>query len=306
MSSAERQSRIIPLDLEFQGEKGAISVYLIPYGEKAVLIECGPGSTQSKLTQALSKHHLAPQDITHVFLTHIHLDHAGAAGWLAQHGAQIMVHNVGAPHMLAPDRLLRSAGRIYGDQMKPLWGDFLPVPKDKLVPLYDSDRISIAGMEFVAIDTPGHANHHMAYLFEDTCFCGDIGGVRAELPAMRHLRLPTPPPEFHPGRWLESIEKLEKFSFNQIALTHFGIYTDPQWHLNAVRNRLHRINQLIRKGIELDLSKETFRVYYRQWILDDYQQAGIKPKWLFSVSSVNPADMSADGIYRYWKKHVAE
>ncbi|RME07290.1 MAG: MBL fold metallo-hydrolase, partial [Anaerolineae bacterium] len=196
------------LDLNFQGAARAIAAYLIPHRHGGVLVECGPGSTTEALTAALAAHGLTPADISDVLVTHIHLDHAGAAGWMARQGARIHVHHVGAPHLVNPEKLLRSAGRIYGEMMGPLWGEFLPVPEENLNILHDNDEIEIEGLVFRALDTPGHAYHHMAYLFEDTCFSGDIGGVRITGSSARHIRLPTPPPEFHLELWRESVERL--------------------------------------------------------------------------------------------------
>src|SRR3989337_916816 len=132
---------IIALDLEFQGKSGVIAAYLLPHTRGAALIETGPGSTQATLIRRLSDHGYNPSDITDVLLTHIHLDHAGAAGWLARQGARIYVHANGAPHLLDPEKLLSSAARIYGDQMETLWGEFLPVPGERLSIVYDGDVI---------------------------------------------------------------------------------------------------------------------------------------------------------------------
>ena len=126
------ETSIVTLDLNFQGLPQAIATYLIRHRDTAVLVECGPGSTLEALRAGLAANGLSPRDVTHVLLTHIHLDHAGAAGWMAAQGAKILVHPVGAPHLQNPEKLLRSAQRIYGDQMDALWGDFRPVPESSL------------------------------------------------------------------------------------------------------------------------------------------------------------------------------
>src|SRR5512141_955456 len=135
------KARIVTIDLDFQDKTQAIASYLIRHNDGAVLIESGPGSTLPSLEAGLAKQGLSPRDVTHVLLTHIHLDHAGAAGWLARQGAQIYVHPVGAPHLLNPERLLVSAGRIYGDQMGTLWGEMLPVPEPQLHIAKDGEEI---------------------------------------------------------------------------------------------------------------------------------------------------------------------
>src|SRR5688572_8379493 len=120
------------LDLNFKGIPGAIASYLIPHREGVVLVEAGPGSTTDRLQARLGEEGYQLSDVTDVLLTHIHLDHAGAAGWLAGHGARIHVHPNGAGHLINPEKLITSATRIYGDSMDTLWGAFLPVPEERL------------------------------------------------------------------------------------------------------------------------------------------------------------------------------
>jgi glyoxylase-like metal-dependent hydrolase (beta-lactamase superfamily II) len=148
-------------------------------------------------------------------LTHIHLDHAGAAGWLSRQGAEIFVHPVGAPHLLNPEKLIASATRIYGERMQTLWGEILPVEQNRLKIPKDAEEIRAGNLKFVAINTPGHAEHHYSYLFEDLCFSGDVGGVR--IPGYPYLRAPMPPPELHFGRWRESLVRLRSLKFSRIA-----------------------------------------------------------------------------------------
>ena len=145
-------SEIQTLDLHFLGLTGAIAVYLLPHQHGAALIECGPGSTLPALTHRLAQHGYQPGDITDVFLTHIHLDHAGSAGWFSNQGARIHVHPIGAPHLLEPEKLLASAQRIYGDRMDYLWGQFLPVREEKLFVMRDNDEVEIGGLRVRAID----------------------------------------------------------------------------------------------------------------------------------------------------------
>ncbi|RME85847.1 MAG: MBL fold metallo-hydrolase, partial [Caldilineae bacterium] len=184
------------IDLYFQGEPQLIASYVIRGPKGVVLVETGPGSTVERLLAELAAMGIPRQQVTDILLTHIHLDHAGAAGRLAREtGATVHVHHVGAPHMADPTRLLASAGRIYGDLMEPLWGEFLPVPREQLHALEDNEVVEAAGLRFTALDTPGHAYHHMAYLLDGLCFTGDVAATR--LPGSAHIRLPVPPPEIH-------------------------------------------------------------------------------------------------------------
>jgi len=292
------------LDLGFQGKEKAIASYLIPHAQGGILIECGPGSTQETLQSQLSEHQMSVEDISDVLLTHIHLDHAGAAGWLAEKGARIHVHHIGAPHMIDPERLLDSAERIYGDQMDSLWGTFLPVPEKKISVLHDGDEIEIGDHIFRAVDTPGHAYHHMAYLWEDICFSGDVGGVRISTPGPKHLRIPMPPPSLHLQKWRTSIRKLQEMQFSSIACTHFGIFHDVEWHLNAVLREIEAAEKWIQETMSEDISLESLREEFVSWAMKRSVSSGMKETWLTSYEKANPSAMSADGLFRYWKKHI--
>ncbi len=293
-------ARVITLDLNFQGRQRAIASYLIRHADANILIESGPGSTKVGLEAGLASEGLSPRDVTHVLLTHIHLDHAGAAGWLARQGAQIYVHPVGAPHMLHPEKLLASATRIYGDRMDSLWGEFLPVPEEKLVVAQDEETIEIGSLSFTPIHTPGHAEHHYAYLFEETCFSGDVGGVR--IPGYPYLRVPMPPPELHLERWHESIARLRRLEFKTIAPTHFGMFDDVDWHLNEVDKGLDSASRWLDEIMPTDPSVEQMRQMYTDWIEEEGKAMGLDDQVVRSYELANPLGMSADGLLRYWKK----
>jgi glyoxylase-like metal-dependent hydrolase (beta-lactamase superfamily II) len=294
---------VITLDLNFQGKTQTIASYLIRHSTGVVLIESGPGSSLKGLQAGLAAHGLSVTDVTHVLLTHIHLDHAGASGWLARQGAHIYVHPVGAPHMLNPDKLLASAARIYGDQMERLWGEFLPVPEDRLMIPKNEEEIVIGGLHFVPLDTPGHANHHYSYLFEDICFSGDVGGVR--IPGFQYLRVPMPPPELHFGKWRESIVRLKKAKFARIAPTHFGIFDDPLWQLNAVERKLEEAERWLEKVMPSYPEIEILRRQFTDWMNDQGLQQGLTAEAVKAYELANPTGMSADGLQRYWTQYRA-
>ncbi len=294
------KTRVITLDLNFQGRPYAIASYLIRHGDEVVLIESGPGSTRAALEAGLEKEGLSPRDVTHVLLTHIHLDHAGAAGWLARQGAQVYVHPVGAPHMLNPEKLIASATRIYGDKMDMLWGEFLPVPEDKLHVPQDTEEIVIGNLRFLPINTPGHAEHHYAFLFEDVCFSGDVGGVR--IPGYQYLRIPMVPPELHLERWHESMQRLRREKFARIAPTHFGIFDDPEWHLREVEKALDDAVRWMEEVMPADPSIEELRRLFTERTLAENERLGLSEEVVNAYQLANPPGMSADGLMRYWKK----
>ncbi|OGO28595.1 MAG: hypothetical protein A2Z16_07655 [Chloroflexi bacterium RBG_16_54_18] len=299
------QRTVVPIDLQFMGRANAIAAYLIPHRKGAVLVECGPGSTTTALEDGLAANGFRAEDITDVLLTHIHLDHAGAAGWLARRGARIHVHSAGAPHLLDPEKLLSSAKRIYGDLMDQLWGDFLPVPQEQLNVLQDGQVLKIDGLQFHPIETLGHANHHFVYIFEGICFSGDIGGVR--MPGMRHLRLPVPPPEFHLERWRASVGLLissyKNGFFQRIAPTHFSIFDDAGWHLEELDHTLDDLEDWINEIMPTGPTTERLNNEFQFWNEKRALQRGLDSEILQTYEIANPSWMAAAGIQRYWNKY---
>jgi glyoxylase-like metal-dependent hydrolase (beta-lactamase superfamily II) len=300
-STNTHDTNIITLDLKFLGFSGAIAAYLIPHSSGAALVECGPGSTLEALQAGLAAHGFTLKDISDVFLTHIHLDHAGACGRLASHGARIHVHPVGAPHLRDPEKLLSSAKRIYGDQMERLWGEFLPVPEKQLSVLQAGDIVELNGLRAQAIDTPGHADHHFVYLIDGVCFSGDIGGVR--LAGLPQVRLPMPPPEFHLEKWRDSLERLAKLDIRRIAPTHFGIFDDAAWHLSALFRELDTVQAWIGAILPADPDLDKLTGQFQDWMKRRSAEEGIRPDQTNVFEITNPSWMSPLGIQRYWRKH---
>jgi glyoxylase-like metal-dependent hydrolase (beta-lactamase superfamily II) len=292
------------IDLQFMGFPGAIAAYLIPYAHGAVLVECGPSSTLPALQAGLKAHGFAASDVTDVLLTHIHLDHAGAAGWLARQGARIHVHRVGAPHLLNPEKLLGSARRIYGEAMQTLWGEFLPVPPECLIVPGDGDQIEIGNLRFQCVETPGHADHHFAYLIDGLCFSGDIGGVR--LSGTRHIRLPMPPPELHLAKWRLSLQRLSSLPIQRIAPTHFGIFEDAGWHFKALVQALDDVEAWIEAIMPSDPPIEELNERFISWSRRRSLEAGVPTQIIDAYEAANPSWMSSSGIQRYWRKFRIE
>lgn len=289
------------LDLDFQGIPKTIASYAISHANGVVLIDPGPGSTLANLDADLQRLGLSVEAITDVLLTHIHLDHAGASGALAARGALIHCHANGAAHLLNPEKLLNSAKRIYGDMMDRLWGQFLPVPEDRLSVLPDREVITIGGLQFTALDTPGHADHHLAYLHEDTCFSGDVGGVR--LPGLSHLRVPMPPPEFHLEKWRQSLAKLRETGAARIAPTHFGIFDGLDAHLSQLARELDLVEEFIEQVMPANPAIEEINQRFLDWTQKRSESDGLDAGDMLAYETANPSWMSAAGIQRYWRKY---
>lgn len=292
--------QIHTLDLNFQNTPNTIASYLVVGTGGPVLVETGPGSTIETMKKRLSEHGFAPSDVRSVLVTHIHLDHAGAAGWWAQQGSQVFVHHIGAPHLIDPSKLLASAGRIYGELMEPLWGEVLPAPAERVTSVSDGDSINVAGLSFTAIDTPGHAYHHHAYQLGKVAFTGDAAGIH--IPGPSFVDLPAPPPEFNRDLWLQSVERLFALDLDTIYPTHFGRVADWRGHLGAFQQLLGDASEFVRIRIENGLDRDEIVGAYLEWQVQRAGSAQIGDTLVKRYAVSNPLYMSVDGIIRYWTR----
>ncbi len=253
-----------------------------------VLIDPGPGSCLPALLEALGD--ARPRA---VLLTHIHLDHAGASGSLVRRWPEleVYVHELGAPHLVDPTRLLESARRLYGDDMDRLWGEMLPVPEASLRVLSGGERLW--GGRFEVLYTPGHASHHVAYRHERTAFVGDVGGVRISPTALTIP--PTPPPDIDVEAWHESIARIRSWRPDRLAMTHFGSSDEVEAQLAELERRLDDW-----AGRARDQDQEAFIAGMRQELAAGAQERFI-PAY---IQAAAPEQMYA-GLERYWRKRRA-
>lgn len=289
------------IDLCYLGEQEMIASYVVVGPEGPVLVETGPASCLEQLERGLSEVGTSLDDIQHALVTHIHLDHAGAAGHLARRGVNVYVHEFGAPHLVDPTKLIASAARIYGEDMDRLWGRIVPAPADQIIAVRDREPIEVAGLHFTAIETPGHARHHHAYQLatdqQPICFTGDVAGMI--IPGIRFINLPTPPPEFDLELWMESIERLEQFRFKSLYLTHFGEIRTPVAHLTAVKQALRGHTEYVRAKRRLGFNEQAIVESYAGWLRMQAKQAGASDEKLRKFVSENLLRMNVTGIVRY-------
>lgn len=294
------------LDVQYLGVPGSIACFLVIGQREAALVEAGPASTIDTLREAMAEHGVAPRDVRHVLVTHIHLDHAGAAGWLAEHGAMVHVHEFGAPHLVDPSKLLASAELIYGEEMERLWGRMRPVRASQVNALRDGDVVHVAGLEFRAIATPGHAKHHHAFEVEHdgerVCFTGDAAGtIMPGVPGEAFLSLPTPPPEFDEAAWLESLSRLEARSPRRLYLTHFGAVENAKSHLAATRKAVTDHWMFIQRRADAGIDEGAILEEYRTWVLDLAARAGIEGRRRVHFVSDRLLAMNGTGMLRRWR-----
>jgi glyoxylase-like metal-dependent hydrolase (beta-lactamase superfamily II) len=275
-----------PLDLRHLGRERVIGCYLLETPDGLALHDCGPTTCVPELNARLAERGLELRDVRHLLLSHIHLDHAGAAGVLVREhpGLQVHVSEVGAPHLVDPSRLERSARRLYGDDFDRLWGELAPVPQASV------HAVGAETLGLATFPSPGHASHHVCYLDGDgTLYAGDAAGVR--ISPSRFVLPPTPPPEIDLEAWEQTLDELERRRPERLALIHFGVADDVERHVAELRTRLREWSERVRDGV----TEEQFEAAAAADLAQEreaYEQA--MPFW-----------QSYAGLRRYWEKRAA-
>lgn len=288
------------LDLNFQGVPETIAAFLMETSEGLVLFESGPHSSISNLERALEARNYKLSDVKHLFLTHIHFDHAGGAWALAQNGTHVYVHPRGYKHLLDPERLYSSAKRIYGDAMDMLWGRMEAIPASLLHEVKDREVFNIGEYEIEALHTPGHASHHIAWKIGNVLIAGDVAGCKI---GIGPVVPPCPPPDIDIELWVESIDMIRKAEIEKMFLVHFGAVTEIKAHLDHLEATLWSWAEFIKpyfvNQIPIHKIIPDFGVFADQQLRD----AGVTDESLLEkYATANPSFMSVAGLMRYWEK----
>lgn len=275
-----------PIDLLHGGAARTIGAYLVETDDGPALFDCGPAVCIPALERGLADRGLALADVRHLLLSHIHLDHAGAAGALVRRQPALQVHvsDVGAPHLVDPSRLERSARRLYGDTFDSLWGELAPVPEE---------NVHVAGPRVLGLEcfpAPGHASHHVCYFDGTTLYAGDAAGVRIQ-PAETVLP-PTPPPDVDLEAWERTLQEIERRRPERLALIHFGVAEDVERHLGELRERLATWAERVERGAGEDEFVAAAKADLPAADAESYDRA--MPFW-----------QSYAGLARYWEQRRA-
>jgi glyoxylase-like metal-dependent hydrolase (beta-lactamase superfamily II) len=295
------------LDTRQLGRDGIIAATLLETDEGLVLFDTGPESTFENLMAGLETAGFGPNDVRHVFLSHIHFDHAGAAWRFARpsrpggSGATVYVHPRGAPHLIDPTKLIESATRIFGSDMERLWGQIAPVPAEKVKILEDNDVVRVAPFEIRAIATPGHASHHHVYHWDDTIFGGDIAGVRiGNGPPIP----PFVPPELHIEAWHDSIARIRALKAANLYLPHFGkIDGSIDDHLDALDERVRDWSVWLGDKIRAGSGEKELFPAFAQYEHNDLRAGGASEDDVQAYEAADPSYMAVSAAIRYWKKY---
>jgi glyoxylase-like metal-dependent hydrolase (beta-lactamase superfamily II) len=292
------------IDLLHLGRPHVIGTYVL-LGDQPALVDPGPTSTLATMEAGLAAHGLALADIQSILLTHIHLDHAGATGTLLQRypHLQVYVHPRGAPHLVAPEKLIQSATRLYGDAMQRLWGAILPVPEQAINVLSDGQVLRLGGRTLQIYDAPGHASHHVIYFDENSraAWIGDTGG--ACRPGAAVARPATPPPDIDIEAWQRTLDTLGALDPTALLLTHFGPAYQPQAYIEDYRAALLDWAAIVRAGLSSGADEAT---QINQ--LSQVAQASLGPaatdEDVTLYEQASSTVLSWHGLARYWRKRA--
>ena len=287
------------IDLHFQNNDHAIASFLIESSDGPILIETGPYSTIASMRAGLSAHGYQLENVRHVLLTHIHFDHAGAAWAFARAGAKIHLHPFGFDHMHDPAKLVSSATMIYGDQMDTLWGRMEGIPKEQLVPVNHEEVLTLGGKTFVALHTPGHAKHHIAWEHDGLVFSGDVAGVKID---NGPVVPPCPPPDINLEDWSASIDLILSRKPSALVLTHYGEERSPEKHMKEVKAILKDWSEWVRDKWKQGMSNEEITPLFMDYTASQLKSHGVSDDGIKKYEAANPSWMSVAGLVRYWKK----
>jgi len=289
------------LDTRQLGCPGIIAATALETNEGIALFDTGPESTFDNLIVDLASAGFTAEDVRHVFLSHIHFDHAGAAWRFAELGATVYVHPRGAPHLIDPAKLISSATRIFGGDMPKLWGRIAPVPAERVRVLEDNDVVRVAPFAVRALATPGHASHHHVYQWDDNLFGGDIAGVRiGQGPPIP----PFVPPELHIESWRESIARIRALEPANLYLPHFGkIDNSVAEHLDALDERVQRWADWFRKKMRAGATEDQLKSEFADFEHADLDAGGASQADIDGYETADPSYMAVPAAIRYWQKY---
>jgi glyoxylase-like metal-dependent hydrolase (beta-lactamase superfamily II) len=265
MYATKVSDRVYMLDTYAWGQPGTVSAYLIK-GPKPTLVDCGYASSYESVLRGLAEVGVMPTDIRYIIPTHVHLDHAGAAGRLLKEmpNAQVMVHERGAPHLVDPTRLIESSTKVFGPTIMSLYGLPEPIPADRITAVGEEMSLDLGdGLSATLIHTPGHAPHQISMVLDGTkaMFTADAVGI--VYPGMNALIPTTPPPSFNLTEFVATIGNIRQTKPSELLVPHFGARKDVEWVFDRTTELVQRwveeVKGLWKKGKSLDQAAEAMQ-----------------------------------------------
>ena len=275
-----------------------IMSYLVVGRDAKVLIETGPRNSLETLKESLRNVGFALREVDAVFVTHIHLDHAGGLGEVVKEcNCKAYVHPKGIRHLVDPSRLNEAARKALGEEVFEAYGPAAPVEESYLVPTEDGQKVKVGDVEVEVVHTPGHAPHHQAFLVNGVLFPGDaLGEVTTWLGAYT----PTTPHRTILSMLIDSIFKLIDLEPWASAYTHRGFVMGKENVLLQMTGAVEQLRtwyQVI--WTRSRLCGEDVWCYYRYLLSSDPLLRRLEDELERSSLLRNSVRMSIDGIYKY-------
>jgi glyoxylase-like metal-dependent hydrolase (beta-lactamase superfamily II) len=301
VSGSEVAPGVVAIDTLMTGRERMTCAYLV-LGERSALVDTGPITSVRSVIQALDDLGIAPDGLADIVATHIHLDHSGGLGALADHftSARIWVHERGAPHLADPQKLVASAERLYGKATLLRWfGSPQPADATRLHVAEDSAEIDLGqGKRLRFEHTPGHASHHIAVQETESgvVFSGDAVGVH--LPDTTVIRPASPPPEFDPELAIASIERIRSIARGSIMFAHFGPASNVEETCDSAIEAIQRWTEVARQAPPGDSDSLAFSLAEA----DRPFVSGLDEEDLERLEILAGYRSDAIGLARYWTK----
>jgi glyoxylase-like metal-dependent hydrolase (beta-lactamase superfamily II) len=290
------------IDLQFLGRPHAIATAVVQGPSGVALIDPGPSTCLANLEAGLRSGGVGLSDVSEILLTHIHLDHAGVTGTILRRHPDItvVVHQRGAPHVIAPEKLVESARRLWGADMDRLWGDVVPVPESSLRVVSGDEQVTAGGRTFEIAYTPGHASHHVSYYDPSSgvAFVGDTAGMSID---GGYVLPPTPPPDIDIELWRGSVSRIERWVPDTLFLTHFGPIDAVRTHLADLLDHLDITAALVRASLQGTGSDEERSTRFAGDLRRELRRK-MSEGQIAAYESAAPFQLLWLGLARYWRK----
>ena len=298
MYATKVSERVYLLDTYALGQPGTVGAYLVK-GPKPTLVDCGYASSYESVLSGLAEAGVMPTDVRYLIPTHVHLDHAGAAGRLIKEmpNAEVIAHERSVPHLIDPTRLIESSTRVFGEMIMGLYGTPDPISAERITAVGKEAHLDLGdGVTATLIHSPGHAPHQISVLLDGSKTLLTADAVGIVYPDMKALIPTTPPPSFDPAALVATVGALRQTAPSELLVPHFGVRKDVDWVFDRtaelVQLWVDKVKILRKKGMSLDEVSEAMEG-------DVMRDAGVKDLAIYAKVSVRTSVM---GIIRYLEK----
>jgi glyoxylase-like metal-dependent hydrolase (beta-lactamase superfamily II) len=296
--STKISDRVYLLDTYALGQPSTVSAFLIK-GTKPTLVDCGYSSSYENVLSGLAEAGVVPSDIRYVIPTHVHLDHAGAAGRLLREmpNADVIAHERSVPHLIDPTRLIESSTKVFGKATMKLYGTPEPIPAERITAVGEEASLDLGGgLTATLMYAPGHAPHQISMMLDKSKALLTADAVGIVYPGMKALIPTTPPPSFDPKLLVDTVGFLKQTTPSELLVPHFGVRKDVEWVFDQTAQLVERWVEIVRalwkKGLSLDEASEVMEK-------EILKEAGIQELPIYAIISIRTSVM---GIIHYLER----